>query len=229
MSFYRAYFVPNHLDPWGRMVRVDDTDLQHDPFDRRTPFPPGLEARLRAALMECCNKVPTCFIAPPYTPSCEEEVDSAIRGLKNARRSIQRRGGPGWGIPCRHVVNCAGCESTVAQGMFGTNTYFRYEGVRNYGLITHAWGQLRCKFDGGIIGTIDMFKDIDDFFRGGRDGFGWPGENHGTLERDWATYCDSSTGTVTPEPGTLNPTPYTPPPIEYLEPNQWPTLNPPSL
>ena len=113
-------------------------------------------------------------------------------------------------------VNCNFCARTTLEHLGTKFRYFKYEEVlkTNWSNLqgTHVWGQLRCRATGGIIGTIDFWAEFYDFFRVGRDSFGYSGGNHPDLESEWTFECDSKRkygcGDVLPPKGAPTTTPY---------------------
>ena len=159
-------------------------------------------------MLECCEKSPKSC---PRSTTCEEGVDALIKGSIKIYHTIKEGGGPVYRRPWGDGGwYCSKCEGAAVAGL-PCNGYFRYETVLNLGMSTHTWGQIRCKATGKVIGTIDFWKKIDEFYRPGRDLFGWPGENHGEIDEDWKSYCRLNRGNpecIIPPEGEVNPDPW---------------------
>jgi hypothetical protein len=137
--------------------------------------------------------------------TCEKEADRVLEKILGARDDILESGGAIWGIPFVPGNNCSECARKVA-GSGWMGEFFALEAVNKFSWFwpsiplfpprvelntTHAWVQIRCKATGEILGTVDIWEDINDFYRTGCDSFGWTGENHGELTNTWIRYCDA--------------------------------------
>jgi hypothetical protein len=204
-------------DPSGAWsdVMLDYPERQKEKVRQRYKKLEATIARMRKLLLECCKASPK---PPTGSPSCEDGVDTIIKGATRVYNTINSDGGPvyrrPWGPGGWYCSRCvAEAEQEIHCGK-----YFHYEQVENLGISTHVWAQIRCRATGVVIGTVDFWKSLDDFFLEGRDPYPeWPGETHIRIDKDWENLCrtsrncaDSETP-VLPPVGKENPNPYCPP------------------
>jgi len=139
-------------------------------------------ALLRERLGDCCLSLEHC-----EELRCNEEIHKIVLGLERAYKWIYDRGGPRrlsyFGPVC---LDCEKRVSTeVPQGH--ARSHFQYASIGTYKLFPytdieipgtgHVWGEIICARTGQVI-TIDFWKGESDFWRPGKDAFGYTRREH---------------------------------------------------
>jgi RHS repeat-associated protein len=198
MSLYRGYFGVRGADPDGLAQIRSVHELS--PLERAPSSYVNLSTdnkpdetsenafelnllHLHLMLIRCCERSPKC----PNGIPCEKEAEKVIEDLRKVRKQLLVKG---VGYYFLNQYNCSECESHAASAC-GNASYFAYETVTHWSYRSHTWGQFRCRIDGEVFATIDLWADINRPCRAGRDGFPkWKGTNHEKIEEEWRQYCE---------------------------------------